>query len=128
MQVIPAKTGESGGHILPAMDFGQRFKTAREYADMSRERVATALGVKYESVRQWEAGETTPRVHRHQVIADLFGVRLAWLSTGQGQMVGETDYPSATEVSEAIQSLPLSDQVRLLNEIAGRLAQLDNPR
>ena len=66
------------------MDTGDRLRFAREYAGLDRDELGVALGVTYETVRSWEAGESTPRHKKFAEIASATGVIEAWLASDSG--------------------------------------------
>lgn len=88
----------------------ERVRQARAHAGLSRSEVAARLGVSQQAVQQWERDQkpTHPRREKAQRLAELTGVREAWLVSGDGEMlpghprVGEPD--QAYETTE--QKLP----------------------
>lgn len=64
--------------------FAERFKAARTEAGLSRQDVATHLGITYQSVSEWETKGNVPRHDRLEKLCQLLGVRPAWLATGDG--------------------------------------------
>lgn len=66
--------------------FGERLGNAREASGMSREDLANRLGVKLETVDNWENGKVQPRANRLQTIATLLNVPLLWLLAGSQQV------------------------------------------
>jgi phage repressor protein C with HTH and peptisase S24 domain len=64
------------------MRVGERIKQARERAAMTQSDLARAVGVRPQSVQQWERGETDPRGKRMDAIAAALGVEKLWLLLG----------------------------------------------
>lgn len=64
------------------MKVGERIKQARERASMTQSELARAVGVRPQSVQQWERGETDPRGKRMDAIAGALGVDKLWLLLG----------------------------------------------
>lgn len=67
-----------------AATFGDRLAAARLSSRMSSAQVAARLGVKQETVEQWEADQSEPRPNRMQLLAGVLNVSLLWLMTGEG--------------------------------------------
>lgn len=65
--------------------FAERFRHARERSGISRQQVADALKISYQSVSEWENKNTRPRADRLEKVAEFLGVSAAWLATGEGQ-------------------------------------------
>lgn len=64
------------------MRVGERIKLARERASMTQSELARAVGVRPQSVQQWERGETEPRGKRMDAIAAALQVEKLWLLLG----------------------------------------------
>ena len=62
----------------------QRIQRARERASMTQGELAAALGAQQPRVSQWET-RTKPRPQRVRQIAEVLGVSVAWLATGEGK-------------------------------------------
>lgn len=79
-QVKLAMTPTSRAFKLCAVEMWQRIAEARARAGLSQSELARQVGVKPQSVQQWEKkGGTAPRGHRLNKIADTLGVTRAWL-------------------------------------------------
>ncbi len=52
------------------------------------------MGVTQTSARRWLVGTAFPELEKVPILADLLGVRLEWLMTGQGKMIKETREPT----------------------------------
>jgi len=73
---------------------GDRLAAAREAAGLEQADLASRLGVRAKTLRDWEDDQSEPRANRLQMLAALLGVSLRWLLTGQGDDVAP---PSATD-------------------------------
>ena len=70
---------------------GDRLAAGREAAGMSQSQLATRLGVRAKTLRDWENDVSEPRAIRLQMLAALLGVSLRWLLTGEGNDVTPPD-------------------------------------
>lgn len=72
-----------------AMSLGNRIKTAREHANLTRDQLADAVGCSYDLLRKLEANlrNSTSFLSR---IAKTCGVNFNWLETGAGEMLLNT--------------------------------------
>ncbi len=98
--------------------FGDRLALAREAAGLSQAQLAGRLGVKPQTLRNWEEDRAAPRSSRLQILAGLLNVSMVWLMSGRG------DPPSEPSARGEIRSL-LADlqavragQVRLAEDMA----------
>lgn len=57
---------------------------AREAAGLSEGQVARRLGVKKETIADWEADRSEPRSNKLQILAGVLGVSFGWLLAGAG--------------------------------------------
>ncbi len=64
--------------------FGDRLAGAREAQGMSQVGLARALGVRIETLRNWEDDRSEPRANRLQMVSGVLGVSIRWLLTGEG--------------------------------------------
>lgn len=109
-----------------AMDIHQRIRIARNYAGLSIPEFADAMGVTYEAARSWESGGSQPRPGRYAKIAEVTGVREAWVASGSGALTDD-ESEDETRKAEAFASafLGLSDAqaeiiLRLIDEFQKR--------
>lgn len=65
------------------LEFGARQTPPRS---VSQTEIAGVLGVTKATVGTWEAGRKVPDLHTIQRLADVLGVRAAWLAFGDGPM------------------------------------------
>lgn len=101
------------------MELHERIKWARERLGITQSFVAQQIGVKPQSVQQWEEADPeqrkTPRAKRMPKLAQLLKVNLGWLTSGEGAPEG------------ASQESPIIDvpKLRKCLEIAMDAANLD---
>ncbi|MEM6679366.1 MAG: helix-turn-helix transcriptional regulator [Pseudomonadota bacterium] len=68
-----------------AATFGDRVALAREAQGLSQEQLARHLGLRVDTVRNWEADRAEPRANRLQMLAGFLNVSMVWLMTGEGE-------------------------------------------
>ncbi len=78
---------DSGWYGAEASTFGDRLAAAREHRGLSRQDLAGRLRVKAATVDAWEDDLAEPRAARLNMLAELLGVSLPWLLTGEGEGV-----------------------------------------
>jgi len=62
--------------------FADRLKESRQSYGFSQSEIANRLGIKPQSVNQWENGTTTPRGHRLDKLASILKTNAGWLMYG----------------------------------------------
>ena len=67
-----------------AATFGDRLTLAREAQGMSQEDLARRLGIRLQTLRNWEDDRSEPRANRLQMLAGVLAVSMVWLLTGEG--------------------------------------------
>lgn len=82
----------------------ERVRQARGHAGLTRSEIAAQLGVSQQAVQQWEREQkpTHPRRDKVQRLAELTGVREAWLMSGDGEMLSGRragDLPGAQDAA-----------------------------
>ena len=105
------ETGPSGA------TFGDRLATAREAQGLTQAQLARRLGLRVETVRNWETDRSEPRANRLQMLSGFLNVSMVWLMTGQGVGAQSIDAPSEVESDPAF-----TEALAELRDI--RLAQL----
>jgi transcriptional regulator with XRE-family HTH domain len=68
---------------------GKRIIQAYEEAGLNRHQFAQRLGTTYSNVLRWEKGETQPKGPYLTKIAELTGVTIAWLMSGDESLKGK---------------------------------------
>lgn len=97
-----------------AATFGDRLALAREAQGLSQAVLAERLGLRPQTIRNWEDDRAEPRANKVQMLAGFLNVSMLWLMTGKGPG------PSAP-VQEPGGEVDLSDLISELREL--RLAQ-----
>ncbi len=67
-----------------AATFGDRLALAREHSGMDQAQLARRIGVKLQTLQNWETDRAEPRANRLQMLAGLLNVSIVWLMTGSG--------------------------------------------
>ncbi|MHA1527414.1 MAG: helix-turn-helix domain-containing protein [Alphaproteobacteria bacterium] len=67
-----------------AATFGDRLALARESQNLTQEQLANRLGLRLQTIRNWEFDRSEPRANRLQMIAGFLNVSMIWLLTGEG--------------------------------------------
>jgi HTH-type transcriptional regulator, cell division transcriptional repressor len=116
----------SGWYDEAHATLGDRLTAAREAAGLTQGELATRLGVRARTLRDWEDDVSEPRANRLQMLAALLGVSLRWLLTGQGDDVP----PPGTEADaqDAGLRVALGEVRRLradLGQASDRLGRLE---
>lgn len=105
--------------------FGDRLTLAREVAGLTQEILAARLGIRLQTLRNWEEDRAEPRANRLQLLAGVLNVSMVWLMSGQG------DAPSLAEKplpADPAATAALADLRRLRAEqlqLAEKLARLE---
>lgn len=92
------------------MEIGDRIKDARERAGLTQTQLAEKVGVRYQSVQQWEAGATSPARAKMVKIAAALGVTVAFIEYGMDAVAEESAVYAITdearEIAQAWNALP----------------------
>ncbi|HUF85846.1 MAG TPA: helix-turn-helix transcriptional regulator [Thermohalobaculum sp.] len=110
-----------------AATFGDRLTLAREAQDMNQEDLARRLGIRLQTLRNWEDDRSEPRANRLQMLAGVLGVSMIWLLTGEGEGGPAVGAGEARSISVELSSL-LNEirELRVANSKANnRLARLE---
>jgi len=105
--------------------FGDRLAGAREIAGLSQEGLATKLGVKLSSLKDWENDLAEPRANRLCMMSGVLNVSIRWLLTGEGVgPVAPLDLPDGqAEVRKVIEDI--SSMRREAEQALDRIAALE---
>lgn len=102
--------------------FGDRMVLAREALGMSQGELAQRMGVKLQTIRNWEEDRSEPRANKLQLLAGMLNVSMVWMMTGSGEAPSppaDTADTSAEACLAELRSLR-AEQLRL-SERLGRL-------
>ena len=67
-----------------AATFGDRLALARESQNLTQEHLAKRLGLRVQTVQNWEFDRSEPRANKLQMLAGMLGVSIMWILTGEG--------------------------------------------
>lgn len=68
-----------------AATFGDRLAAAREAQGLSQSQLARRLGLRVQTIRNWEDDRSEPRANKLQMLAGFLNVSMVWLMTGEGE-------------------------------------------
>jgi transcriptional regulator with XRE-family HTH domain len=110
-----------------AATFGDRLALARESQDLTQEQLARRLGLRVQTIQNWEFDRSEPRANRLQMVAGFLNVSMIWLLTGEGGggpvLRGEGAAAVSAELSGLLGEIR---EIRLSNIKANdRLAKLE---
>ncbi len=88
-----------------AATFGDRLTLAREAQGMNQEDLARRLGIRLQTLRNWEDDRSEPRANRLQMLAGFLGVSMVWLLTGEGEGGPTVRARDSRNVSAELQAL-----------------------
>jgi transcriptional regulator with XRE-family HTH domain len=67
-----------------AATFGDRLALARESQGLTQEQLAKRLGLRVQTIQNWECDRSEPRANRLQMVAGFLNISMVWLLTGEG--------------------------------------------
>ncbi|MEO1493719.1 MAG: helix-turn-helix domain-containing protein [Pseudomonadota bacterium] len=103
-----------------ASTFGDRLALARQYQQMDQATLARRIGVKVETVKNWEYDRSEPRANRLQMLSGLLNVSIIWLMTGEGDGAPTPEELTTTDAATDTRALLL--ELRELRIAQSRLA------
>lgn len=107
-----------------AATFGDRVAAARAARGYSQAQLARRLGIKLQSLQNWEEDRSEPRANKLQMLAGVLNVSIIWLMSGEGDGLSEE---SAEAVSPEIDEI--LDEVRAIRDaqvtLTRRLSRLE---
>lgn len=106
---------EDEGLSVAADTLGGRIVYAREGQDLTTSQLARRIGVKTETLHDWETDRAEPRSNRLLTLAGMLNVSPTWLLTGAGE--SPVDSLTETEMMHIRDSVVrMRDQVLTLAE------------
>lgn len=110
-----------------AATFGDRLALARERQGLTQAQLARRLGLRVQTVRNWEADRSEPRSNKLQMLAGFLNVSMIWLMTGQGLGAPQGDAQAPQDApSGLVDALSELRELRLLQvQTADRLGRLE---
>ena len=107
-----------------AATFGDRVAAAREQAGLNQEALAKHLGIRLNTLKDWEEDLSEPRANRLSMLAGLLNVSMMWLINGEGEGIDapSDDLMGAMEMSELLVEMRAlrSDMLKKAEQV-GRL-------
>lgn len=73
------------------MTIGERIKTVRKTVNLTQVEFGEKIGIKGNTVTNYEADRREPQEVTLKAICDKFGVSYEWLKYGKGEMVAKVD-------------------------------------
>lgn len=98
---------------------GIRIQDSRTNKGLSVSQLASRIGVKTETVKRWESGETDPRPNKLDQLSGILGVPMIWLLAGEDSHIPAT--PNLPEFSETQQ---LEEKINRAEEMISDLSFL----
>ncbi len=109
-----------------AATLGDRLALARDRQGLTQGQLARRLGLRVQTVRNWENDRSEPRANKLQMLAGLLNVSMVWLLTGEGagapQGGGHAE-EGPLGLSEAL--MEVRDLRLLQSQVTERLARLE---
>jgi HTH-type transcriptional regulator, cell division transcriptional repressor len=107
-----------------AATFGDRLALAREATGMSQAQLAHRMGIKIQTLRNWEENRSEPRANRFQMLAGMLNVSMAWLMSGHGEAPAASPTQNGDEAVKWCAAEARALRVEQLR-LAERLGQLE---
>jgi transcriptional regulator with XRE-family HTH domain len=100
--------------------FGDRLVLAREAIGLTRAQLASRIGVKVQTLRNWEEDRSEPRANKFQILAGMLNVSMGWLMSGMGEPPATPAAESPGDVSAILSDLRglRGEQARLVEKMA----------
>ena len=94
------QTAVDGGDHAPdysdeTSTFGDRLVLARETVGMDQAQLARRLGVRLQTLRNWEEDRAEPHANKLQMLAGMLNVSMVWLMSGTGAAPAPADAGAA---------------------------------
>ena len=105
--------------------FGDRVAAARDRVGLSQGQLARRLGVKAQTVANWEADRAEPRANKLQMLAGLLNVSMVWLMTGVGEGVSAPEEAETTDKALHAIVTEVRETRMAQARLAERLARLE---
>ncbi|MEO1549360.1 MAG: helix-turn-helix transcriptional regulator [Pseudomonadota bacterium] len=109
-----------------AATFGDRVAAARGARNYSQAQLARRLGIKVQTLQNWEEDRSEPRANKLQMLAGVLNVSIIWLMSGVGEGFVPSDEGHAASVPE---NDALLEEVRAIRDaqlaLHARLGRLE---
>ena len=106
--------------------FGDRIAVARTARNMTQSQLARRMGIKAQTLVNWENDRSEPRANQLQMLAGLLNVSIIWLMSGEGDAPvcePETDAPGPQRIDALVQEI--RDIRASQSALATRLGRLE---
>lgn len=90
---LQAPSPDQGRSFAERLAQARRALSTREWRDVSQVDVAEMVGTSAATVSRWESGDVVPRGPALRLLAQVLGVNLRWLETGEGPMLAQVASP-----------------------------------
>jgi len=122
MQEAVAERAADSDYSDESSTFGDRLVFARETLGLSQAQLANRLGVKVQTLRNWEEDRSEPRANKFQILAGLLNVSMGWLMSGIGEAPAANAVEAGGDVSAILSDLRgLRGEQARLSEKLGRV-------
>ena len=110
-----------------AATLGDRLALARERQGLTQSQLARRLGLRVQTIRNWEADRSEPRANKLQMLAGFLNVSMVWLMTGEGAGAPTGDITAAENAPAGLnEALAEIRDLRLLQaQVTDRLARVE---
>jgi len=110
-----------------AATFGDRLALARDRQGLTQAQLARRLGLRVQTIRNWESDRSEPRANKLQMLAGFLNVSMVWLMTGEGAGAPAGTQTAAEDAPASLnEALAEVRDLRLLQaQITDRLARLE---
>lgn len=100
--------------------FGDRLTFAREALGLDAGQLAHRIGIKLQTLRNWEDDRSEPRANKLQMLAGMLNVSIVWLMSGQGEPPLADAVPDSRAAEECLSELRMlrSEQMRIVEKMA----------
>lgn len=82
--------------------FGDRLVHAREAMGLAQASLAHRMGIKLQTLANWEEDRSEPRANRLQMLAGILNVSMIWLMAGQGEAPASVTDHTSDDASRAV--------------------------
>lgn len=110
-----------------AATFGDRLALARDRQGLTQAQLARRLGLRVQTIRNWECDRSEPRANKLQMLAGFLNVSMVWLMTGEGAGAPSGSQTAAEDAPANLnEALAEIRDLRLLQaQISERLSRLE---
>ncbi len=110
-----------------AATLGDRLALARDGQGLTQSQLARRLGLRVQTIRNWEADRSEPRANRLQMVAGFLNVSMVWLLTGEGAGAPHAETTTSEDAPVGLnEALSEIRDLRLLQtQVSDRLMRLE---